>query len=763
MKSRIYQTLVSLLFTLIFAVPYSLGQEVQQAEKLRQGLEQNLTTDKLKAFTRTYGYVRFFHPSDQASLVDWNLMAIYGSQQCLDSPDDETTKQLLQKIFGPLVVDLEVYAGEEKAKPDLIEATIDEVLAWQHKGVGMSTQSRLYRSERTNRSTIVDVPAARFGNVLQGIDPTDLRGKKIRYRFQAKIAEGNCKLQGWLRVDRESGKKGLFDNMGTRPVRNKEWKEYEISGTVDDDAKRLTLGVFLMGSGAGLIDNVVLEQKDGEDWTEVKIANNDFEQGKTRPALWQTRGTGYTFTTETKDVSNGERAMRLARGSVSSGGGFLDDFPKLGEVIDAEIGQGWRVRMPLALKADTKYLPGENKDTDGLIKAVSKIDIDEVEQKILCTANVVITWNVFQHFYPYFEQVETDWEAALVTGLLNAANSVSRQETTDTLSWLVAQLHDGHGRVFDPNVARTLRSIPVRFSWIENQLVVTASADEDLAVGDVVTHIGEKTAADYLAEKEELISGSPQWKRFRSTSGLSRGESGTELPLKVKSGDLKYPVPLTYRAQKPLAPEDTEIVELLVKGDHDGEDIYYVDLGRAGPDDVRPKIEEFAEAKGIILDLRGYPRGTQFLFQHMTDEHMQSQKWQVPNQIRPDRVDIEEIPTMSRWEMPPLTPRFKGKMVFLTNGSAISYAESCMAIVANYKLGEIVGSPTAGANGNVNPFVLPGDWRVSWTGMRVMNHDDSQHHVRGVQPTVPLQPTIEAIRQGRDEYIEKALELINGE
>ena len=150
------------------------------------------------------------------------------------------------------------------------------------------------------------------------------------------------------------------------------------------------------------------------------------------------------------------------------------------------------------------------------------------------------------------------------------------------------------------------------------------------------------------------------------------------------------------------------------------------------------------------------------MFQHMTDEHMQSQKWQVPRQVRPDRADMNEFETRGRWQMPPKKPRFAGKMVFITNGSAISYAESCMSIVANYKLGPIVGSPTAGANGNVNPFSLPGGYQVSWTGMRVVNHDDSQHHVRGVQPTVPLQPTIQGVKAGRDELLEKAIELIKG-
>ena len=82
-----------------------------------------------------------------------------------------------------------------------------------------------------------------------------------------------------------------------------------------------------------------------------------------------------------------------------------------------------------------------------------------------------------------------------------------------------------------------------------------------------------------------------------------------------------------------------------------------------------------------------------------------------------------------------------------------------MGIIEHYKLGEIVGSPTAGTNGNVNPFVLPGGYRLSWTGMKVLKHDGSQHHGIGILPTVPCEPTIEGIRAGREEVLEKGIEV----
>ena len=80
-----------------------------------------------------------------------------------------------------------------------------------------------------------------------------------------------------------------------------------------------------------------------------------------------------------------------------------------------------------------------------------------------------------------------------------------------------------------------------------------------------------------------------------------------------------------------------------------------------------------------------------------------------------------------------------------------------MGIVEAYRLGAIVGEATAGTNGNVNPFVLPGGYRVTWTGMRVLKHDGSRHHGVGILPTIPVTRTIKGVAAGRDEFLERAI------
>lgn len=115
----------------------------------------------------------------------------------------------------------------------------------------------------------------------------------------------------------------------------------------------------------------------------------------------------------------------------------------------------------------------------------------------------------------------------------------------------------------------------------------------------------------------------------------------------------------------------------------------------------------------------------------------------------------------SNWFVQPKAPRFHGKIAFLTDGRAISYAETYLGIIENDKLGAIVGGPTAGTNGNVNPFSLPGGIRVTWTGMKVLKHDGARHHGVGILPTVPAAHTIRGVAEGRDEVLDRAISVVS--
>jgi C-terminal processing protease CtpA/Prc len=295
----------------------------------------------------------------------------------------------------------------------------------------------------------------------------------------------------------------------------------------------------------------------------------------------------------------------------------------------------------------------------------------------------------------------------------------------------------------------------VSLGWVEEELVVLGPTDDGaLVAGDVVVAIdGVPVPEAFRAAAASISASTPQHLRFKSLRTLGGGEPGTTVPLEVRGRDGgTRTVTVARGASAPPEPRPGEIEEL-----EDG--IYYLDLGRIEKADFDADVvSELASARGIVFDLRGYPKIWTEPLAHLIDEPIECAQWLVPVVALPDRkaTTFEQ----SSWFVEPVKPRFTGKIVFLTDGRAVSAAETYMNLVAFHRLAPIVGEATAGTNGNVNPFVLPGGYYVSWTGMKVLAQDGARHHGVGVQPTVPCARTLAGIAAGRDEQLEKALELV---
>lgn len=102
---------------------------------------------------------------------------------------------------------------------------------------------------------------ARSGNLMQSFDGTPYRGKRVRFRAAVKIAPESAddRAQLWFRADLPDGSVGFFENMQDRPIRVRDWQYFDITGNIDDDAKRINIGLMVFGKGKAWIDDVSFE------------------------------------------------------------------------------------------------------------------------------------------------------------------------------------------------------------------------------------------------------------------------------------------------------------------------------------------------------------------------------------------------------------------------------------------------------------------------------------------------------------------------
>ena len=75
----------------------------------------------------------------------------------------------------------------------------------------------------------VEINENSFGNIMQTLDATPYRGKRIHFHavIRLQAAAPNDQARIWLRVDRANGTMGLFNNMSDHPliVSDKAWHD----------------------------------------------------------------------------------------------------------------------------------------------------------------------------------------------------------------------------------------------------------------------------------------------------------------------------------------------------------------------------------------------------------------------------------------------------------------------------------------------------------------------------------------------------------
>src|SRR5512138_3852674 len=115
------------------------------------------TVANLRAFAKLYGYVRFFHPSDEASSIDWNRFAVLGADRVAGCADAKALRVALDELFRPIAPAVQVCGAGARARAVKLpgDSSTCRPVCWQHQGLGLQEPSA-YRSRRTNRPTAAD-------------------------------------------------------------------------------------------------------------------------------------------------------------------------------------------------------------------------------------------------------------------------------------------------------------------------------------------------------------------------------------------------------------------------------------------------------------------------------------------------------------------------------------------------------------------------------------------------------------------------------
>ncbi len=376
-------------------------------------------------------------------------------------------------------------------------------------------------------------------------------------------------------------------------------------------------------------------------------------------------------------------------------------------------------------------------------------------------------WNIIQYYCPNREIIPSDWNKVLYDFIPELTKASNKLNYANTLAKLVSTIHDGHAfidsKVYDQSLGKY--RLPIGTKYIDDQLVVnnffsdTLNIKSNLKLGDVLIGINGVKVSNLITQYLPFIPSSNFESSMRDLPGtylLRSNEQQFKLEI-LRDGQLMQIV------QNALINNEIDTYlwgpkphlkpyQLLNK------DIGYVLCNMFKATDMDSIKKQFASTKGMIVDMRNYPLDEMV---HSLGKYFKS--YSSPF-IRMTYGSIShpgnfiKFPVIKNGETG--KESYQGKIVILVNELTQSNAEFVTMAFQSAKNVKVIGSTTAGADGNISIIKLPGGFNTWISGLGVYYPDGTNAQQKGVKIDFIIKPTLTGIKNGVDEVLEKAKSLI---
>lgn len=370
-------------------------------------------------------------------------------------------------------------------------------------------------------------------------------------------------------------------------------------------------------------------------------------------------------------------------------------------------------------------------------------------------------WNIIEYYYPYRDGIEEDWEGVLtefIPKFIECKDSLSYKLTAAELT---TKIHDSHAYTVDKrNELRRywgFNAAPIKFQLVEDKVVITEIAEKyakdcKAQKGDVVLKLNDKDIFQVIKEKARYKSTSNNKEIIKDLFGylFNTSEDSLTLTLERDGKEIRENIKcysLTNMFEK------AEQSHKLLEGN-----IGYINPGALAKGEIDKIMSEFKDTKGLIVDLRYYPSDPIMytLGNYLMPKKVIFAKAAAANQAVPGEFDFCGDMEVGKDNL----NFYKGKVIIIINEYTQSQAEFTTMALRNAPNAQVIGSNSIGADGNVAVFNLPGAIETAISGIGIYNPDKSKTQRVGVKPDIYVKPTIHGIKEGRDELLEKAIEII---
>lgn len=707
----------------------------------------------IASFVKLAGFVRFFHPSPKAAAVDWNkflLSGIEAAEKARNSAElVETLKSRFLPISDGLLISVEDDILKREKNPIPQNALSNFELCRLHNPLIGENPDELFSTRIIN---IYQPRRTRDGSAIQVVPIENLDGKSVRFSARARALQYNesGQAQLWMRFDNDFGEELAFVASRNHSKNDDAWEEISIESEIPEGAAIIRLGLVALGDGRVCFDNAQLNISGAND---AAIKNGDFEDAAGDvPKRWLVPNSvelaGYKVFVDDY-FSSGSKVLVIESDTSS-----IVSLPKSGETYSGKLPSNIYFNMPLTAykigdDAAEYYAPPQSIYKSSKPENYALDDKDRISRLAIAAD----AWTRFSLFALH-EKDALYWNKALLETLKRASANDGDREFLETLNRLCARLNDGQARVWkNENMFRY--GPPFLWREFDDGLFVTKTAPECAALkpGDKIVEIDGESCHDKISSAAQAVSGASEaWKRLRALAILRAGTFGSAMKLKIRSanGETKEINVERNLLLSELVEEKPKPIVEIQPG------IAYIDMTSIDDVDFRKVLPGLKTMKGIVFDMRGVCSTSEYFLRPFLDSALASVLWRIPLYAKPEHKLISYADMQGALE--PYGEKIAANLVFIIDERTIGYGLGTLSIIKHYKLGTIVGKPTAATDGDVYAGRLFGFYAYSTTGAFGVSPAGKLIYFNPIQPDILINYNLKDFLQNKDALIEAAIE-----
>lgn len=406
-----------------------------------------------------------------------------------------------------------------------------------------------------------------------------------------------------------------------------------------------------------------------------------------------------------------------------------------------------------AKKPETHYYVNISEEVSNPIfeneKIYANINYDDDGIKLLALFRY---WNYIEYFYPYKYLISSNWDAVLKAFIPKIIKVKNETEYALCLTELMGKTEDTHHTIFQNESLTNYFGkfkVPVSATFIDDNLIITNvySNEKSLKEGDILLQVDNINTKDLKEKyfKYSIASNLPTTLREIAKKIIRTNKEKVDLRILREGKTLETTVSTISMF---LKEENTEKIKEI------SSEIGYLNTEHIELKTYDSIFNKWQNKKAIIFDIRNYPKENFIrLLPYLHEKPINFFRITATNLQNPGIFSFQpkiEFETKDGYQ-------FKGKIIVLVNSESQSKSEFNVLALQSYSNTIVIGSQTAGTDGDMSNVVLPGNILTGITGTGIYKIDKNETQQIGIKPDIEVYPTLEDIKNKKDVILETAI------